>query len=190
MQFWIRIYLIAGLVLHKAVWEVMKRRDNAPAAERKIPTLKSRILSSIKILILAGIIAQALGVEILPISGPPWMRGVGLIVYTIGLLTAITARLQLGRNWSDIEKSYVKQDHELVARGLYGFIRHPIYAGDLLLLLGLELAVNSWAVLGVIAVAIYARQQAIREENNLLQTLPGYSQYLRRTWRFIPFTPI
>jgi protein-S-isoprenylcysteine O-methyltransferase Ste14 len=185
-----RIYLVAGLLLHKAVWELMKRRDNAPVRDKKVRTPKSQVLSSIKILILAGIIAQAVGLDILPISGQPALRPVGLVVYTIGLLTAVTARLQIGRNWSDIEKSYIKQDHALVAHGLYRYIRHPIYAGDMLLLLGLELAVRSWAVLGVIAVAIYSRRQAIREENRLLQKLPGYSEYLRRTSRFIPFVPI
>lgn len=184
-----RIYLVSGLALHKAVWEVMKRLDGAPAA-KKNRTGKSQLLSLIKIAILAGIILQALGLDVLPISSEPNLRTAGLIIYAIGLVAAIAARLQLGKNWSDIEKSYVKQDHELVARGLYRYVRHPIYAGDLLLLLGLELAVNSWGVLGVLAVAAYARRQAIREERKLLETLPGYSQYLRRTSRFIPFVPI
>jgi protein-S-isoprenylcysteine O-methyltransferase Ste14 len=186
---WMRIYLVGGLVLHKAVWEIMKRRDGAPAPAKN-RTMKSQILSLIKIAILAGIVGQALGLDILPLPGQPDLRAAGMIVYTAGLLTAVVARLQLGRNWSDIEKSYVKRDHALVARGLYRYVRHPIYAGDLLLLLGLELAVESWAVLGVIAVAIYARRQAIREEHTLMQTLPGYAEYLRRTSRFIPFLPV
>jgi protein-S-isoprenylcysteine O-methyltransferase Ste14 len=104
-------------------------------------------------------------------------------------VTAVTARIQLGPNWSDIEKSYVKQEHALVAHGLYRVMRHPIYTGDLLLLLGLELALNSWAVIGLVAVAVYVRQQAIREERDLLERIPGYDQYCRRTARFVPFLP-
>lgn len=185
----LRLYLVGGLVLHKAVWEVMKRRDRAPAA-RKVSTPKSRFLSFVKVIILAAIVVQALGFDFLPISNRAAVRTAGVIVYTIGLLAAIAARLQLGQNWSDIEKSYVKKDHELVAHGLYRYVRHPIYASDLLLLLGLELALNSWAVLGVIAVAIYVRRQAIREERKLVHTLPGYPEYCRRTARFIPFVPL
>lgn len=184
-----RIYLVGGLVLHKAVWEIMKRRDRAPAAVKE-RTPKARFLSLVKVLILAAIVVQALGFDVLPISDRDSLRTVGVIIYSIGLLTAVAARIQLGQNWSDIEKSYVKQDHELVAHGLYRYVRHPIYASDLLLLLGLELALNSWAVVGVVAVAIYVRRQAIREERKLLQTLPGYQQYCRRTARFIPFVPI
>jgi protein-S-isoprenylcysteine O-methyltransferase Ste14 len=184
-----RLFLLSGLVFHKVIWEVMKRRDAAlPAGTIKA---KTRLLSAIKLAVLAGIFAQVLGWEILPISngGPAvkYLRPMGLAIYTIGLLTAITARTQLGQNWSDIEKSFVKDDHALVAHGLYRYIRHPIYTGDLLLLFGLELALQSWAVAGVAAVAIYVRQQAVREERNLRQTLPGYTQYCRITGRFVPF---
>jgi protein-S-isoprenylcysteine O-methyltransferase Ste14 len=187
----LQIYLLSGLLLHKAVWEFMKRREPAPPAAKNRPR-GAQILSLVKVAILAGIILQAaFGLAILPIaSSPGTLRVAGLALYTIGLLTAITARIQLGRNWSDIEKSYVLHDHALVAYGLYRYIRHPIYAGDVLLLAGLELALNSWGVAGAVAIGLYVRQQAIREERKLLQTLPGYGEYLRRTARFLPFLPV
>ncbi|HYK60625.1 MAG TPA: methyltransferase [Bryobacteraceae bacterium] len=145
----IRIYLLAGLILHKAVWEILKRRGPA-AAPAPAPSSKARVLSLIKIAILAGIVAQTLAPEIAPISSQPQtLRAVGIAIYTLGLMMAVVARCQLGRNWSDIEKSRVKRDHMLVAHGIYRWVRHPIYAGDLLLLLGLELALNSWTALGV-----------------------------------------
>ena len=181
-----RLYLLGGLILHKVVWEILKRRDVRPPKQPEI-SLKSRILSIIKIAILAGIIAQTLAPSVVPISRDAFALEVaGLVIYTVGLLMAIVARLQLGRNWSDIEKSRVRQDHMLVAHGLYRWVRHPIYAGDLLLLLGLELALNSWAVAGIVALAWYIRQQAAREEKALAETLPGYAEYCRRTSRFLP----
>ena len=185
------IYLLGGLLLHKAVWEVMKRRDPAPPQLKSRPR-GARLLGLVKVAILAAIIVQtAFGIAGLPLSNSPGtLRLAGLLLYTAGLLTAVTARIQLGRNWSDIEKSYVKQDHALVAYGLYRYVRHPIYAGDVLLLVGLELVLNSWAVAGALAVGIYVRQQAIREERKLLQTLPGYNDYVRRTSRFLPFLPV
>jgi len=185
----IRLYLLAGLVLHKAVWEILKR--SGPRVERKAGiSLKSRILSLVKIVILAGIILQTLVPEIAPISGDPQtLRAIGIGIYTAGLLMAIMARVQLGRNWSDIEKSRVRNDHALVAHGLYKLVRHPIYAGDLLLLLGLEMALNSWAVAGVLALALYVRQKAAAEERVLAETLPGYGEYCKRTARFLPFLP-
>jgi protein-S-isoprenylcysteine O-methyltransferase Ste14 len=185
----VRLYLLAGLLLHKAVWEVLKRRGGAPPQKRSVST-KSRILSSVKIAILIGIIVQTVLPPVLPISNDSRaLVAAGLAIYTAGLLMAVMARIQLGRNWSDIEKSRVNQDHALVAHGLYRWVRHPIYAGDLLLLLGLELALNSWGVLGVIALAIYVRRQAAVEERALAATLPGYADYCRRTSRFLPFLP-
>ena len=160
-------------------------------AEKKVRSLKVRVLSGIKLVILLAILAQTVTPAFLPIANAPAsLRTVGLVCFTLGLLTAIVGRVQLGRNWSDIEKSYVKRDHALVVHGLYRYIRHPIYAGDLLLLLGLEMALNSWCFLGAVALALYVRQQAIREERNLLESLPGYDQYCSRTARFVPFVPV
>lgn len=187
---WIRIYLLAGLVLHKAVWEVMKARQGAGAAKKPRSPLV-RLLSAIKVAVLLGIIGQTLMPEILPISGDPSMlRAAGLALYTLGLAIAVAGRIQLGWNWSDIEKAYVKQDHALVSHGLYRYVRHPIYTGDLLLVLGLELALNSWLALGTFALALYVRRQAMREELQLGRSLPGYDQYCRRTTRFIPYLPV
>jgi protein-S-isoprenylcysteine O-methyltransferase Ste14 len=186
----VRIYLLCGLLAHKALWELMKVRDSRPA-EKKVRSLKVRVLSGIKLVILLAILAQTVTPTFLPIANAPAsLRTVGLVCFTLGLMTAIVGRVQLGRNWSDIEKSYVKRDHALVVHGLYRYIRHPIYAGDLLLLLGLEMALNSWCFLGAIALALYVRQQAIREERNLLESLPGYDQYCSRTARFVPFVPV
>ena len=187
---WIRIYLLAGLVLHKAVWEVMKARSGAGAAKKPRSTLV-RLLSAIKVAVLLGIIVQTLILEILPISAnPSTLHAIGLAIYTAGLATALAGRVQLGWNWSDIEKAYVKQDHALVSHGLYRHIRHPIYTGDLLLVLGLELALNSWLALACLPLVIYIRRQAIREERQLGSALPGYEQYCRRTARFVPFLPV
>lgn len=187
---WIRIYLLAGLILHKAVWEILKRRQGGSAPKAARP-LKAWLLSTVKIAILLAVVAQTLLPEVLPISGvPSALRAAGLAIYTMGFITAVAGRLQLGWNWSDIEQAHVKRDHQLVSHGLYRYVRHPIYTGDLLLLLGLELALNSWCVLGAVALAVYIRRRAIREERQLRQALPGYNQYCRRTARFLPFLPV
>src|SRR5690348_16509647 len=124
----IRIALLHGLVLHKAVWEILKRKHaGPPAAATTPPSLKVRVLSTVKVLILLAIVAQTLLPDFLPMSSDPGtLRITGAVVYTIGLLAAVTARIQLGRNWSDIEKSYVQRDHQVVAHGLYRWVRHPI----------------------------------------------------------------
>lgn len=182
----LQIWLLSGLVIHKAVWEIMKlRKPRAEAPQSQPP--KARLLSAAKIAILGGLVVQVFLDDVFPISTHPLpFRAAGVSVYTLGLLLAITARIQLGMNWSDIEKSKLVEGHQLVARGLYGYVRHPIYTGDLLLLTGFELALNSWAVLGIAAVALYVRRQAVGEERKLLSSLPGYQEYYKKTFRFFP----
>jgi protein-S-isoprenylcysteine O-methyltransferase Ste14 len=183
----LRIYLFTGLVAHKAVWELLKPRSRA---SNKMPiTLKTRLVRLVKVAILLGILVQTLlPGDVLPItaaSAP--LRAVGAVLYAAGLLLAIIARLQLGRNWSDIETPGAAGDQAVVARGIYRYVRHPIYVGDLLLLLGLELALNSWLVVFVVALVPVVLRRAVLEERLLSRQLPGYEAYMRRTKRFIPF---
>lgn len=182
----LQIYLLFGLVLHKVVWELLKQKSAEKPTETKSLTLI--FIKAVKISILLGLVTQIWLPEIVPISENPFtLRTVGTIIYTIGLLTAIAARFQLGDNWANIETGQVLQRQKVVAKGVYAFIRHPIYTGDLLLLLGLELALNSWLVLGVFVLAPVVMIQALKEEKMLVQKLSGYDVYCARTKRFIPF---
>lgn len=180
----LRIYLLAGLLFHKAVWEFMKQRPR----KREPQPFARRVVKAVKISILAGILAQCLAPDVLPLSPEPGMlRAAGIFLYTVGLAVAVLGRVQLGRNWSDIENAGVLPGQRVVSRGVYRYVRHPIYAGDLGLLIGLELALNSWLVFAALALVPIVFRQAAREESLLSGRLTGYDQYCRRTKRFIPF---
>lgn len=186
----LRLYLLAGLIAHKAVWEILKRRK-ATTGEKPTPKpqpLSVQLVKAVKIAILLGIVAQTMLPEILPISQEPFLlRAVGVAIYTAGLLIAVIARFQLDSNWSDIETAQVLSHQQVVSNGIYGFVRHPIYVGDILLLFGLELSLNSWLVVGVALMTPVILLQATREEKKLIETLPGYDVYCQQTKRFIPF---
>lgn len=186
----LRLYLLAGLIAHKAVWEILKRRK-APSAEKPAPKpqpLTVQLVKTVKVGILLGIVAQTMLPEILPISPEPFsLRVAGIAIYTAGLLIAVIARFQLDNNWSDIETAQVLSHQQVVSNGIYGYVRHPIYVGDILLLYGLELSLNSWLVLGVALMTPVILLQATREEKKLVETLPGYDSYCQNTKRFIPF---
>ena len=183
---YLQIYLLSGLVFHKVVWEMLRKTSVEKPRETK--SLQLIAVKTVKIGILLGVIIQIFLPEILPVSNEPFaLRTVGTIIYTIGLLTAIAARFQLGDNWANIETGQVLTSQRVVAKGIYGLIRHPIYTGDLLLLLGLELALNSWLVLGVFILAPVVMLKAMNEEKMLVRELNGYDAYQARTKRFIPF---
>ncbi len=83
----------------------------------------------------------------------------------------------------------VQQGQKLVSTGLYGVVRHPMYAGASVMLLFTPLALGSWwgllpAALGVLTVVL----RAIDEERDLKANLEGYAEYCRKVrWRIIPF---
>lgn len=182
----LRIYLLLGLVIHKAVWELLRKKSEEKPKEPL--SLKLTAVKAVKIAVLLGVVVQTMLPDILPISDEPFLiRAFGTSIYTLGLLTALAARFQLGDNWANIETGQVLDRQQVVARGVYALIRHPIYTGDLLLLLGLELALNSWLVLGILILAPVVMMQAIKEEKMLVESLPGYDVYCAGTKRFIPF---
>lgn len=185
----LRVYLLAGLAAHKVLWELLKRnRGQSAAPQLQSQTLFLQIVKAGKIAVTLGLFVQLFLPEILPITDNTLvLRIAGVILFTLGLLIAILARLELGNNWSDIEAGLVKQDHMLVNRGVYRYIRHPIYTGDLVMLLGFELCLNSWLVVAILVIAILTIYKAIGEEKVLAGTVTGYEAYRAQTKRFIPF---
>jgi protein-S-isoprenylcysteine O-methyltransferase Ste14 len=182
----LQLYLFFGLVLHKVIWEVLRKKS--PAKTESTASMPVTAVKLVKIAILLGILVQIWLPDILPISSDTFaIRTVGVVLFSLGLLTAISARIQLGDNWSNIESGQVLANQSVVDRGIYGYVRHPIYTGDLLLLLGLELALNSWLVLFALLLCPIVMWKAIKEEKMLLRDLAGYMEYHRRTKRFIPF---
>lgn len=182
-------YLLAGLIAHKLLWEVLKRKTGSKGATPSTPkTLRVQAVKTVKLAILLGLVVQVFLPDVLPITtDDTGVRTVGVIIYTLGWLAAVVSRLQLQANWTDIETPGVLESQSVVNRGLYRRIRHPIYVGDLLLLFGFELALNSWLVLGIVLLTPVVLRQAIQEEALLADRLPGYRDYCRTTKRFIPF---
>lgn len=115
------------------------------------------------------------------------MEGVaGLIVCIFGFGLAVWARLHLGRNWG--MPMSLKQGHELVMTGPYRYVRHPIYTGMLLAMLGTALVNGPIWVVVLVGMTIYCVYSARTEESLMLQQFPEqYARYKRRTKALIPF---
>ena len=186
----LRIVLFSGMVVHKLIWEILKVSDKNTSKRvltSPIDGLKYLVKLG-KTVVLLFLVIQTLFLNILPLSSDPAMlRLIGTIIYFIGLLVAIVGRVQLGRNWANLEDYQVLPGQSLIQTGIYKYIRHPIYIGDVLLLLGLELALNSWLVLGVVVLFLYVIFQARKEENILANAFPDYVNYRKKTKMFIPY---
>ncbi|MGO9276999.1 MAG: methyltransferase family protein [Streptosporangiaceae bacterium] len=115
-----------------------------------------------------------------------WLQGIGLAVFLLGLALAIWARVHLGRNWGMPMSQ--KVDPELVTVGPYGSIRHPIYSGIILAMIGTTIAVSLYWLVAVVVTGAYFLYSAIVEERSMARLFPNsYPQYKRSTKMLIPF---
>jgi protein-S-isoprenylcysteine O-methyltransferase Ste14 len=83
----------------------------------------------------------------------------------------------------------VGAEQKLIDTGPYALVRHPMYAGALVLLAGIPLALGSlWGLLVLAPFSAVIAWRLVDEEAFLVQQLPGYSAYRRKTrYRLIPF---
>ena len=114
-------------------------------------------------------------------------EAIGAVVCVFGLAVAIWSRRALAGNWSATVT--FKQGQELVQTGPYRFVRHPIYTGILLMILGLVTEVgqlHSW--LGFLIQGIGFWIKLKQEESLLLRHFPGeYPAYRARVKALVPF---
>lgn len=111
---------------------------------------------------------------------------VGFIMFLSGLALAIWARIYLGKNWG--MPMTQKEDPELVRSGPYSYIRHPIYTGILLAIIGSVVAGGLFWLVFLIITAPYFIYSAVIEERLMMEQFPKvYPSYKGKTKMLIPF---
>jgi protein-S-isoprenylcysteine O-methyltransferase Ste14 len=116
----------------------------------------------------------------------PVLEAVGAVLFLAGLGLAVWARVYLGRNWG--MPMTQKDEPELVTSGPYRYVRHPIYSGILLAVLGTSLATDIYWLIALIVMGAYFIYSARVEERLLCTTFPTtYPGYRTKTKMLIPF---
>lgn len=116
----------------------------------------------------------------------PALEVIGSGIFLSGLALAVWARRHIGRNWG--MPMTRKEEPELVTTGPYRVIRHPIYSGILLAMIGTAVAVNLYWLLIFAIMAAYFIYSAVMEERLLSSAMPdAYPEYRARTKMLIPF---
>lgn len=124
---------------------------------------------------------------------PHWPDGIAVTLAVAGGVIAVSgaalmlwAHRSLGPSFSTLPEP--PQAAALVDRGPYRWIRHPMYAGGLLLFGGLSLAFSAAALVPLAALAVFWWLKAAEEERRLESRFPDYAEYRRRTpHRLVPF---
>jgi len=118
---------------------------------------------------------------------PTPLRWIALVVVLSGVVLANWA-LVVNRFFSAVVRIQDDRGHRVVADGPYRFLRHPGYAGGLCVWLTLPLVLGSlWAYIPALLTACTLVVRTILEDRTLIEELPGYAEYTRRTrYRLLP----
>jgi len=155
---------------------------------------RENLLSSLPrnmVLALAGALLFARWFSIGPLGRrfvPPlpsvWLAGVLLTAAGLGL--AFWARYHLGRNWSS--QITLKEGHTLICTGPYKYLRHPIYSGILLAVVGTALTVGRYRALLAVVLALLGFWWKARQEDAWLARAFGeqFERQRQRTGRLLP----
>lgn len=115
-----------------------------------------------------------------------WVGAAGLALTVVGIAFAIWARFHIGKQWSPVVE--IREDHKLIETGPYARIRHPIYTGILLAMLGTGLILGELrALVAVLLATLGFWIKGRKEESFLHQEFgPAYRDYERRTGFYLP----
>jgi protein-S-isoprenylcysteine O-methyltransferase Ste14 len=103
----------------------------------------------------------------------------GWIVAAVGLALGVWAAVTMGSSLSPFPRP--PRDAELVDRGPYRYLRHPIYVGGVLFFAGLSLVFSVYGLILTAVLAAFWVAKARLEERHLAERFPAYADYKRRT---------
>ncbi|HET8581175.1 MAG TPA: isoprenylcysteine carboxylmethyltransferase family protein [Candidatus Paceibacterota bacterium] len=194
MSLALQAYIIVNLILASwvvflLVWIFAAFGNKQP---RELEPLGQRLSYTILIWIGAILLFAPLDTRIYPLNVPviphdPVLGWLAAALVLLGLALAFWARATLGRNWSGSVQ--VKEGHELVTKGPYAIVRHPIYTALLIMVIGTILVVaNLGAVLALPITAAGFIIKLLAEERTMRRQFPdAYAAYATRVKRLVPF---
>ncbi len=119
---------------------------------------------------------------------PVWIKVIGMLLLVLSSFVLFAA-LKENTFAAPVVKIQKERGQKVISTGLYAIVRHPMYAGAVLIFLGTPLLLGSVAGLAlglVLIVTIAAR--SLGEEAMLKKELDGYRDYMQKVkWRMIPF---
>lgn len=174
--------LAVGLFMFLKTPEFLKKRLDA---KEKQGTQKGVVAAS-GLMFIAGFVVAGLDFRFGWSAMPTWV----VVAASVLFLAAYALYAEVMRENAYLSRTIkVEQGQTVVDTGMYGIVRHPMYAVTILLFLMIPLVLGSWYAL--IAFVFYPAVIVVRlkdEEDLLTRELPGYGAYKQKVkYRIIPF---
>ena len=161
-----------------------RRMQAGPAAEQRT---SQRIIISLGFLSLLGVMVfSALDYRVRWSPVPAWVSVLGEVLVALGLFIDL---LVMRENTFSASNVRVEQGQTVISTGPYAIARHPMYAGVVVMVVGVPLALGSWLGLLVLVLTIPVLVLRILDEEKLLKDeLRGYREYAQQVrYRLVPF---
>lgn len=193
-QAWLYSLLLLAAGIGGHIWA--ERRHPGLMAERQNPESLGKAKPWDKLL--APLMAFGIGFPMVVVAGldhrynwspgfPPWSVVLGFVLISSGYAFAVWAMAE-NRFFSSVVRIQTDRGHVVCDSGPYRLVRHPGYAGNILALFGIALALGSvWTLIPAVVVSVISVIRTVLEDRTLLEELPGYRDYARRVrYRLIP----
>lgn len=157
------------------------------AARSRLPSLGRRGGGwvALQVAFVGAAIAAGLLGGAWPSSVDAWLAALGVLAVLAGAGLLLGGGVGLGRQLTPFPRPVA--DGSLRQDGVYRLIRHPMYGGALLLILGWALLSSPVVLLPLALAAVFLDAKSRREEAWLVEQHPGYLEYRRQVpRRFIP----
>ena len=173
---------LAGLVMMAKNPALLQSRLNAKEKERE----QSLVVKLSGLMFLVGFILAGLSFRFGWLMLPRWVSWLGTALFLLSY--ALYAEVLRENTWLS-RTIEVQEGQTVVSTGLYGIVRHPMYAVTLVLFLSMPLVLGSALAFVVFLAYPFIITKRIRNEEEVLaRELPGYTEYLQKVrWRLIPF---
>jgi protein-S-isoprenylcysteine O-methyltransferase Ste14 len=160
-----------------------RRMRGGPAAEKE--TTQKIIMVLVSLGFIALLVVPALDHRFAWSRMPPYAALAGDLLVLLGWLVIFFVFKENTFTSATVE---LAPDQKVISSGPYALVRHPMYAGGLVMLLGIPIALGSWwGLLVVVAMMPALIWRLVDEEGFLARNLPGYVEYQRKVrYRLIP----
>jgi protein-S-isoprenylcysteine O-methyltransferase Ste14 len=178
--------LAIALWLAKANPELLRQRLRSPVQRGQEPWDQAMMVLLVVIWVTWLAAMSADGVRH-PERNPAWVQAIG-VAANLGCLWLGACVFKANSYAVSVVRLQSDRGQKVADGGVYRVVRHPLYAGALLMFWGTPLLFGSaWGFVGSLALTVLIAARAVLEERMLERDLAGYSDYAKRVrWRMIP----
>ena len=144
MDFFTAIYFVAIVAEMAVRAPINSKQRKEPKSDRRITSQERDLLGLLflAMFFLPLIYAATAFLDFANYSLPSWAGWLGVVLIAGAVFIFWRAHADLGLNWSPSLE--IRENHELITRGIYGIIRHPMYASQIIWVIAQPLLLQNW----------------------------------------------